>query len=328
VLCAFTLPAQETVSLGDRAAGYLADLIRLDTTNPPGNETHVAEYLKRIADQYEIPAELLGDDPARLNFVARLRGDGPARPLLLMAHSDVVPAERAQWTVDPFAGETRDGEIYGRGAQDDKNLLAAELAILVELKLRGIKLNRDIILLAESDEESGSTGVQWMIANAFASIDAEVALNEGGAAQDLRSGVRLFQIQTAEKIPTRIVLTARGTAGHASLPRSDNAIVHLARALVRLENDQPVRLNQTTRRYFARIAALPDYRWLAPLPETRELLDRLLSRRPDPCARARTRRPAPNHDLAHNAERRFEDQRHPEHRRSERGRAPPAERVR
>jgi hypothetical protein len=93
----------------------------------------------------------------------------------------------------------------------------------------------------------------------------EVALNEGGAAQDLRSGVRLFQIQTAEKIPTRIVLTARGTAGHASLPRSDNAIVHLARALVRLENDQPVRLNQTTRRYFARIAALPDYRWLAPL---------------------------------------------------------------
>ncbi len=265
LLYAFALPAQEDISPGDRATRYVTDLLRLDTTNPPGNETRAAEYLKRVADQYEIPAELLGADPARLNFVARLRGNGSARPLLLMAHSDVVPADREQWTVDPFSAESRDGEIYGRGAQDDKNLLAAELAVFVELKLSGIKLNRDIILLAESDEESGSTGIQWLIANAFDSIDAEAALNEGGMAQDLRSGVRLFQIQTAEKIPTRVVLTARGGAGHASLPRSDNAIVRLARALLRLENDQPVRLNPTTRRYFAQIAALPDYRWLAPL---------------------------------------------------------------
>jgi acetylornithine deacetylase/succinyl-diaminopimelate desuccinylase-like protein len=265
ILYAFALPAQENISLGDRAARYLTDLIRLDTTNPPGNETRVAEYLKRIADQYEIPAELLGDDPARLNFVARLRGNGSARPLMLMAHSDVVPADREQWTADPFSAEIRNGEIYGRGAQDCKNLLAAELAVLVELKLRGIALNRDIILLSESDEESGSTGIQWLIANAFESIDAEAALNEGGFAQDLRSGVRLFHIQTAEKIPTRVVLTARGGAGHGSLPRSDNAIVGLARALLRLENGQPVRLNATTRRYFAQLAALPDYHWLAPL---------------------------------------------------------------
>ncbi len=265
ILYAFALRAQEDLSLGERAARYLADLIRLDTTNPPGNETRAAEYLKRVADEHEIPAELLGGDPARLNFVARLRGRGQARPLLLMAHTDVVPADRAQWTVDPFSAEIREGEMYGRGSQDDKNLLAAELAVLVELKLRGIALNRDVILLAEADEESGSTGIRWLIENAFESIDAEAALNEGGTVQDLRSGVRLFQIQTAEKIPTRVVLTARGGAGHGSLPRSDNAIAHLARALVRLESDQPVQLNPTTRRYFAQIAAIPDYRWLAPL---------------------------------------------------------------
>jgi acetylornithine deacetylase/succinyl-diaminopimelate desuccinylase-like protein len=264
-LYAFVLRAQEDLSLGERAARYLTDLIRLDTTNPPGNETRAAEYLKRVAEEHGIHAALMGGDPARLNFVARLRGSGSARPLLLMAHTDVVPADRAQWTVDPFSGEIRNGEIYGRGSQDDKNLLAAELAVLVELKLRGVALGRDIILLAEADEESGSTGIQWLIENAFESIDAEAALNEGGTVQDLRSGVRLFQIQTAEKIPTRVVLTARGAAGHASLPRSDNAIARLARALVRLEIDQPVRLNPTTRRYLAQIAALPDYRWLAPL---------------------------------------------------------------
>lgn len=264
-LCALATPAQEDLSLGGRAVRYLTDLIRLDTTNPPGNETRVAEYLKGVAARYDIPAELYGDDPARLNFVARLRGNGSARPLLLMAHADVVPADRAQWAVDPFAAEIRNGEIYGRGAQDDKNVLAAELAVLIELKLRGVALKRDVILLAEADEEAGSTGIQWMIENAFDAIDAEAALNEGGIAQDLPSGVRLFQIQTAEKIPTRVVLTARGGAGHASLPRPDNSILRLARALTRLETEQPVRLNPTTRRYFARLAALPDYRWLAPL---------------------------------------------------------------
>lgn len=256
--------AQGDSALGERARQYLVELIRLDSTNPPGNETRVAEYLKRICGQHGIPAELLGNDPSRLNFVARLRGSGRERPLLLMAHSDVVPADRSPWIVDPYSGEIRDGYIYGRGAQDDKNLLAAEMAVLVELKRRGVKLKRDVIVLAEADEESGSTGIQWLIENAFDKIDADFALNEGGFAQDTRSGARVFQIQTSEKIPTRVVLTARGTAGHGSLPRPDNPVVRLARAVLRLaESDQPVRLNATTRRYFAEITKLPDYRWLA-----------------------------------------------------------------
>ncbi len=256
----------EEASLAERARGYLVELIRLDTTNPPGNETRAAEYLKRIADAWDIPCELLGDDPARLNFVARLAGTGDERPLLLMAHSDVVPADRSQWTADPFAGEIRDGYIYGRGTQDDKGLLAAELAVLVELKRRGIRLKRDVILLSEADEEAGSTGMRWLVENAWSKIDAEFALNEAGTSMDLPSGVRLFQIQTSEKIPTRVVLSARGTAGHGSLPRADNAVVRLARAICRLADaDQPVRMNTTTRRYFKEIAKLPDYRWLAPL---------------------------------------------------------------
>ncbi|MEX2262297.1 MAG: M20/M25/M40 family metallo-hydrolase, partial [Bryobacteraceae bacterium] len=252
-------------SLEGRARRYLIDLIRIQSINPPGNETPVAQYLKSVCDREGIPSELMGGDTSRLNFVARLKGDGSQRPLLLMAHSDVVPADRSQWTVDPFSAEERDGFIYGRGAQDDKCYIAAELSVLVELKRQGMPLRRDIILLAESDEETGSTGIQWMIANAFQKIDADFGLNEGGFAFDAAAGQRLFHVQTSEKIPSRITLTARGTAGHGSLPRPDNAVVRLARAIARLaEADQPVRMNTTTRRYFRMLAKLPDYRWLAP----------------------------------------------------------------
>jgi acetylornithine deacetylase/succinyl-diaminopimelate desuccinylase-like protein len=248
-----------------RARQYLIDLIRLDTTNPPGKETKVATYLKKVADAEGIPNELLGGDPARLNFVARLAGSGTERPLLLMAHSDVVPADRAQWTVPPFAALIKDGYIYGRGAQDDKSLLAAELAVMVELKRRATPLRRTIILLSEADEEADSSGIQWLIRNAYAKIDAEFAINEGGFAFDAPSGQRVFQVQTAEKIPSRVVLTARGTAGHGSLPRPDNPVVHLARAIARIADaDQPVRLNTTTRKYFSELAKLPDYHWVAP----------------------------------------------------------------
>jgi acetylornithine deacetylase/succinyl-diaminopimelate desuccinylase-like protein len=255
----------QTDTLAGRAVEFLTALVRLDTSNPPGSETRAARYLKEVADRYGIAAELLGDDPDRLNFVARLPGTGELRPLLLMAHTDVVPADRAQWTVDPFGAEIRGGFLYGRGSLDDKSLLAAEMAVLVEVKRRGLALKRDLILVAEADEESGSSGIQWLIANAREKIDAEAALNETGLIHDLPSGIRLFEIQTAEKVPTRVLLTAHGTAGHASLPRSDNPVVRLARAIVRLEADQPVGLNTTTRRYFAELARLPDYAWLLPL---------------------------------------------------------------
>ncbi len=249
-----------------RARKYLAEMVLLDTTNPPGSETRVARYLKSVLDAEGIACELAGEDSDRLNAVARLPGTGARRPLLLMAHTDVVPADPQQWTVPPFSAEIREGFLYGRGTQDDKSLLAAELAVLTELKRRGLVMSRDIILMAESDEESGSTGVQWMIRNAWPKIDAEFALNEGGFAMDMPSGRRVFQIQTTEKVPTRAILRARGTAGHGSLPRPDNPVVALARAVIKLADaDQPVRLNSTTRRYLSTLAGLDEFRWLGPL---------------------------------------------------------------
>jgi acetylornithine deacetylase/succinyl-diaminopimelate desuccinylase-like protein len=259
------LASDDNLSLAERTRRYLTALLRIDTSNPPGNETLAAEYLKQIADSHRIPAELLGPDPKRLNFIARLRGDGTQRPLLLIAHSDVVPADPSQWTVHPFRAETRGGFIFGRGAIDAKSLLAAELAVIVELRRRRIPLTRDIILLAEADEEVGSTGIQWLIANAWSKIDAEFALNEGGYILDTRRG-RIFNVQTAEKIPARLTLTARGSAGHGSLPRPDNPILRLSRAITRLADaDQPVRLNSTTRRYLRELSQVDDFRWLQPL---------------------------------------------------------------
>jgi acetylornithine deacetylase/succinyl-diaminopimelate desuccinylase-like protein len=258
--------AQTGGTAADLAARYLPELIRLDSTNPPGNETRVAQYLKMVADQEGISAELLGDNPQRLNFVARLKGSGKQRPLLLIAHSDVVPADRSQWSVDPLAGIVKDGYIYGRGAEDDKQLLAAELAVMVDLHRRKVPLDRDIILLSESDEEAESTGALWVVEHAWPKIDAEFALNEYSYILPTRSGVPVFQIQTAEKVPTRFKMTAKGTAGHGSLPRDDNPVLHLARAIQRLsEADQPVQLNATTRAYLAAISKLPDYDWLGPL---------------------------------------------------------------
>ena len=253
-------------SLGGRTRQYLTELIRLDTSNPPGNESKVASYLKQVADANGIPAELFGNDPKRLNVVVRLKGNGKNKPLLLMAHSDVVPAERKQWTVDPFGGELREEYLYGRGAMDTKSLLAAELAVMIEIKRRNLKLSRDLILLSEADEEAGSSGIQWMIQHSWPKIEAEFAFNEGGSVWESKNGTRVFLVQTVEKIPTRVVLTAKGPAGHGSLPRNDNAVLRLSRALVRLADaDQPVRLTGTTRRYLRELSAFPEYDWLAPL---------------------------------------------------------------
>jgi acetylornithine deacetylase/succinyl-diaminopimelate desuccinylase-like protein len=256
--------ADDNRPLGDRTRQYLIDLLRLDTSNPPGNETRVADYLKQVADAHGISCDLVGNDPRRQNFIARLKGAGKGRPLLLIAHTDVAPAQRNQWTVDPFGGEFRNGFIYGRGAQDDKSLLAAELAVLVEIKRRNIRLGRDLILLAEADEEGSNSGIERMLQHDyFQRIDAEFALNEGGYVTELKDGPKIFNVQTAEKVPTGIILVAKA----ASVPgRADNPVVHLVEAVEKLIHaDQPVRLNQTTRRYFRELSKVPDYAWLEPI---------------------------------------------------------------
>jgi acetylornithine deacetylase/succinyl-diaminopimelate desuccinylase-like protein len=275
VLAVAGVAADDNRPLGERTRQYLTDLVRLDTSNPPGNETRVAEYLKQVADSHQISCELLGSDPKRKNFVARIKGSGKGRPLLLIAHSDVVPADKKQWSVDPFGAELRGGFIYGRGTEDDKALLAAELAVMVEIKRRSnIKLGRDLILLSESDEEGGSTGIDWLAQHEFQKIDAEFALNQGGSIVETKDGRRVFQIQTVEKIPTRLVLTAKGTAASASVPRADNAVVHLSMAITKLSAaDQPIKLNTTTRAYLRELSRLSDYAWLDPILRGRKLDD-------------------------------------------------------
>jgi acetylornithine deacetylase/succinyl-diaminopimelate desuccinylase-like protein len=275
VLAVAGAAADDNRPLGERTRQYLTDLVRLDTSNPPGNETRVAEYLKQVADSHQIPCELLGSDPKRKNFVARIKGSGKGRPLLLIAHSDVVPADRKQWSVDPFSAEVRNGFIYGRGTEDDKALLAAELAVMVEIKRRSnIKLGRDLILLSESDEEVGSTGIDWLYQHEFPKIDAEFALNHGGTILETKEGPRLFKIQTNEKISTRLVLTAKGTAASASVPRADNPYLHLSRAVVKLSDaEQPIKLNATTRAYLRELSRLTEYAWLDPILRGRKLED-------------------------------------------------------
>lgn len=258
--------AVQAETLADRTQRYFVELIKLNTSNAPGNETLVAKYIQAELAKEGIAAELLGGDPARLNVVARLAGGGAKRPLLLMAHSDVVPVEPKLWTVPAFDAVEKNGFIYGRGAVDTKALVAAEMAVLVELKQRGVKLNRDVIFLSEADEEAGSTGIQWLIRNAWEKIDAEFCLNEAGGWNVADGGVSVYNIQTSEKVPTRVILVARGSAGHGSLPRKDNAVAHLSDAISKLTRAyMPVQLNTTTKRYFTEIAKLDEYKWLGPL---------------------------------------------------------------
>ena len=243
----------------DEAVELLQALVRIDTSSPPGNETLAAEYVQSVLDGAGIPSRILAVDPTRGNLVARLKGDGSQRPLLLMAHTDVVGVERDQWTVDPFGGVLRNGYLYGRGASDDKGQLAAMVQVLLMVQRRQVPLTRDIILLAESGEE-GTTevGIDFMVAQHWEELDAEFALNEGGRMTAPNGTVDTVSIATTEKVPWRgIRLVARGTAGHGSAPRLDNPIVHLAAAVAAVGAYQsPMRLNETTRIYLERLATI------------------------------------------------------------------------
>jgi acetylornithine deacetylase/succinyl-diaminopimelate desuccinylase-like protein len=242
----------------DEAVATLQGLIRINTSNPPGNETQAARYLKSLLDREGIPSEIFAKDSARANLVARLRGSGKKRPILLMGHTDVVGVERDKWTVDPFAGVIQDGYLYGRGASDDKDNAAVSLQVLLMLHRLKVPLDRDVIFLAEAGEEGTSEwGIDFMVDQHFDRIDAEFALLEGGGIQVEHGAVKYVAVSTTEKIPNTARLVAHGTSGHGSVPRPDNPIVRLAAAVARIGAYQPpMRLNETTRAYFQRLATI------------------------------------------------------------------------
>ncbi len=234
-------------------------LVQIDTSSPPGNEVKAVEYLKKVIEAEGIATRTFALDPNRPNLVARLKGNGSKRPLLILAHTDVVGVQREKWPVDPFGAVMKDGYIWGRGTIDDKDKLTAILMSFLLLKRTGAPLDRDVIFLAESGEEADTTGVgiQFMVDRHFDEIDAEFAITEGGGATLENGRVRSVQIGTTEKVPKRVRLVANGTSGHGSVPRLDNALVHLGGAVQKVGTwETPMRLNDTTRTYFEKLASI------------------------------------------------------------------------
>ncbi|MDP1857338.1 MAG: M20/M25/M40 family metallo-hydrolase, partial [Gemmatimonadaceae bacterium] len=241
---------------------HVQSLIRINTANPPGNEMAAARYLDTVLRADGIETWLDEPAPGRAALVARIRGDGSHRPLLLLAHMDVVGVESEKWTVPPFGGDIRDGYVYGRGAIDDKGMLAANLTTIMELsalvKERGKLLERDVVFVATSDEEAGGDwGMGWIIAHHPELVDAEFALNEGGRTRIVGGGRTYLAVQSAEKVSHVVTVTANGPAGHAAVPLADNAIFRLSRAIAKMADHlEPIKLTAITRRFFGDLAAV------------------------------------------------------------------------
>ena len=196
-------------------------LLRLNTSNPPGNEYLVTDYLKNVLATEGIEARILALDPSRPNLVARIKGSGAKRPLLLMGHTDVVTVDEKKWTFPPFAATRDGGYVYGRGTLDDKPSVTAALMVMLTLKRLGIPLDRDVIFLAEAGEE-GTTrvGIDYVVQEHFSEIDAEYRLAEGGGIRREGGAVKFASVGVLEKIPRTIELIARGPSAHGSVPES------------------------------------------------------------------------------------------------------------
>ncbi len=246
-------------ALNKQSLQTLVDIIKLDTSQPAGNEYLVTDYLEQRLKEADIPFETFEAEPGRRNLVARLKGNGSKEPILLLGHTDVVTVERENWTFEPFSGTVAEGKIFGRGAADDKGIVAGSLEVLLALKKYKVPLDRDVIFLAVADEEAGGQlGITYMVQNHLDTIRAEFAINEGGRGiLDPKTNKYVsFAIGTAEKTPRRARLIVDGQAGHGSVPTRDNAIGVLARAVARLfESPLTMELNETTRTLFTRLAA-------------------------------------------------------------------------
>ncbi len=266
-------PSADVSRIQGEAIIWLQDLIRINTTNPPGNEIVAAKYIADILKREGIPSEIFESTPGRGFLVARLSATAvpdPSRALLLLGHLDVVGVDKSKWSVDPFAAVMKDGYLYGRGSIDDKGMTVANLAVLVALKRSSAHLNRDVILLAEGDEEAGGEfGMKFAVEKHWDKIAAGFALNEGGHTVLKDGKVQYVGVQATEKVAVNVDVIATGTSGHASIPRKDNPVAHLAAAIGKIGTyEAPVQFNSVTRGYFEGIAPLEDEetgKWLQAL---------------------------------------------------------------
>jgi acetylornithine deacetylase/succinyl-diaminopimelate desuccinylase-like protein len=277
-----TLTAQQQL-----ARDIYKELVEIDTDTDTGDTGLAADAMAarlRAAGFAAADVQVFKPAPRKGNLVARLRGTGARKPILLLAHIDVVAANRSDWSFEPFKLTEKDGYFYGRGTGDDKFMAANFVANLIRYRQEGYRPDRDIIVALETDEEildRNALGIQWLIANHRDLIDAEFALNEGGGV-GLKNGKAIRNsIQTSEKVSFTYTLAVTDKGGHSSLPRPDNAIYHLAEGLARLGKFSfPLDLNATTRASFERAAALESAQTAADIRS-------VLSDNPDPAALAR-----------------------------------------
>jgi len=260
-------PTIDWREITEEATDLLCRYIAIDTSNPPGNEEAAALFLADILRREGLESQLYQAAPSRANLSARLPGDGSKRPLILLNHTDVVPAEPPFWQEPPFAGTIRDGVIWGRGALDMKGLAVMELMTFLLLKRHGIPLKRDVVFLALADEEGGGdVGIEWMDRHHPEVMDAEYVLNEGGYGFTELMGVRrpIFNCSIGEKGPLWLKLRAQGAPGHGSVPHDDNSLERLVRALYRIQRWQhPITVLPETEMY---LRGLHEGGFLAEMP--------------------------------------------------------------
>src|SRR6476646_8485376 len=267
-----------------RAFDIYKELIEINTVTATGDTAKAAEAMAarlRAGGFPDADVHAFSPAPRKGNLVARLRGTGARKPILLVAHIDVVPASREDWSTDPFKLVEQDGYFYARGSGDDKYMAAAFIANLIRYRQEGYKPDRDIIVALETDEEildKDALGIQWLLKNHRDLIDAEFALNEGGGV-GLKDGKPIRNsVQTSEKVSLSYQLDVKNKGGHSSVPSRDNAIYRLAEGLVRLSKFSfPLNLNETTRAYFERTAQFEG-------EQTAADMRAMLSDRPDPAA--------------------------------------------
>jgi acetylornithine deacetylase/succinyl-diaminopimelate desuccinylase-like protein len=257
-------------ALGFEATERLGEYIRVRTVNPPGNETAGARWIQQVLAREGIAAEIFESSPGRGNLYARLPGNGSKRPIVLLSHIDVVPATDSAWQVGPWSGETKYGAVWGRGALDMKGTAVVELMTMIALKRRGVPLSRDVILVANADEETGSTGAEWFVREKQGLLrNAEFLLNEGGHNRvSVEGRTEYYGVGVTEKVPYWLRISAHGSPGHGSIPRPDNAAARISRALARIaEWRSPVKLTPPAERYFKGLATRETdprrRRWLA-----------------------------------------------------------------